>query len=133
MARGLSFLAACGSQFPDQGSSPRPLHWKVDSQPPDSPGKSLDQRLLNSRAPGMIQPWLLQSLLPLRAADEGIQTGPGQAQARVNGLGCSQAEHQPCSWRVLKSTAPFPWLIHSLVVPFCSSRLSRPFRRNRPD
>ena len=32
-------------------------------------------------------------------------------------MGCSQAEHQPCSWRVLKSTAPFPRLIHSLVVP----------------
>lgn len=31
-------------------------------------------------------------------------------------MGCSQAEHQPCSWRVLKSMAPFPWLIHSLVV-----------------
>ncbi|MXQ98055.1 hypothetical protein E5288_WYG011742 [Bos mutus] len=30
----------------------------------------------------MTQPWLLQSLLPLRAADEGIQAGPGQAQAR---------------------------------------------------
>ena len=30
VARGLSFLEACGIS-PDQGSNPCPLHWQVDS------------------------------------------------------------------------------------------------------
>ena len=37
MVRGLSFPAAYGS-FLDQGSSPCPLHWQVDSQPVDHQG-----------------------------------------------------------------------------------------------
>ena len=36
--RGLVALQHVGSQFPDQGSNPNPLHWKVDSQPLDHQG-----------------------------------------------------------------------------------------------
>ena len=34
----LSCPAACGSQFPNQGSNLRPLHWKADSLPLDHQG-----------------------------------------------------------------------------------------------
>ena len=37
VARGLSCPEACGI-FPNQGSNPCPLHWQVDSYPPDHQG-----------------------------------------------------------------------------------------------
>lgn len=40
LRHGGSLAAACGNEFPDQGSSPGPLHWELGISATGSPGKS---------------------------------------------------------------------------------------------
>lgn len=94
------------------------------------------------------QSCLLQRLLPFREwlrLPSPQQRGPGPAEGRVKGLGCSWAEHQLCSWGV-QNRVSLPWAYSfsrkaggDLVVTLCPNRHSSgrtnssSFRRSRPD
>ena len=58
-------VAACGIQFPDQGSKPGPLHWECGVLAPGPPGKSLWWESYDWQAPDLRPPPLLgRSLFP---------------------------------------------------------------------
>ena len=60
VAHGLSCSAACGI-FPDQGSSPCPLHWQADSQPLRHQGSPKSLYFINKFPKAIICPFIYKA------------------------------------------------------------------------
>ena len=52
-------VAACGIEFPDQGSNPGPLHWEHGVLATGPPGKSLNRNLNRKKRKSKWPKWLV--------------------------------------------------------------------------